>query len=80
MSHIESTWKTSYDSKETGYYHPHTHLNTTDSSSIYTGNQTMFDDERFVNNKYQLPDSQALQPMQRKIRKQKIATGSYRSL
>ncbi len=76
MSHIESTWKTSYDVKETGY----THLNTTDSSPIYTGNQTMFDDEQFVNNKYQLPDSQALQPMQRKIRKQKIATGNYRSL
>ncbi len=75
MSHIESTWKTSYDSKENGYYHPQT-----DSSLIYNGNQTMFDDERFVNNEYQLPDSQTLQPMQRKIRKQKIDAGSYRSL
>jgi len=75
MSYTESTWKTSYDSKTNGYYHPHIHLNGSDSSSIYTSNQTMFDDERFVNNKYQLPDSQNLQTIQRKISKQKSAPG-----
>jgi hypothetical protein len=67
MSYTESTWKTSYDSKENGYYHPSNHLNTFDSSSIYTRN-----DERFVNNKYQFPDSQTIP---RKISKQKIASG-----
>ena len=39
--------------------------------------QTMLDDERFINNKRQLLDSQSLQTIQRKISRQKAAAGRY---
>jgi len=72
MSYTESNWATSYDSKRPEYYHPDIHLNT---SSIYIDNQTMLDDDRFINTKHPSFDSQGLQTIQRKISKQKIASG-----
>jgi hypothetical protein len=46
-----------------------------DSSSIYAGNRSMLNDDRSMNNKHQLLDSEALQTIRRKISKQKIAAG-----
>jgi hypothetical protein len=68
MSYTQSNWRTSHDSKKIESYYPDS-----DSSSMYTGNQTTFDDERFVNNNQ--TDSRKLQTIQRKISKQKIVAG-----
>ncbi|CAF0725174.1 unnamed protein product [Adineta steineri] len=77
MSQTELNWRTSYDSKRPGYYHSDIHLNASNSSSIYTSNPSMLDndddDARLINRKRPLLDSQALQNIQRKISKQKIA-------
>ncbi|CAF1433270.1 unnamed protein product, partial [Adineta steineri] len=77
MSQTELNWRTSYDSKRPGYYHSDIHLNASNSSSMYTSNPSMLDndddDARLINRKRPLLDSQALQNIQRKISKQKIA-------
>lgn len=46
-----------------------------DTSLIHAGNRSMLNDERTLNNKHQLLDSEALQTIRRKINKQKIAAG-----
>jgi hypothetical protein len=49
-----------------------------DTSSIHAGNRSMLNDDRAINNKHQLLDSEALQTIRRKINKQKIAAGRKR--
>ena len=71
MSHTESHWRTSYDPHKSEYYPP----DLSNSSSIYTSNQSMLDDDQFINKKRPLLDTQALQTIQRKISKQKVAAG-----
>jgi hypothetical protein len=46
-----------------------------DTSSIHAGNRSMLNDDRTINNKHQLLDSEAIQTIRRKINKQKIAAG-----
>lgn len=46
-----------------------------DTSSVYAGNRSILNDDRTINNKHQLLDSEALQTIRRKINKQKIAAG-----
>jgi hypothetical protein len=46
-----------------------------DTSSIHAGNRSMLNDDRTLNNKHQILDSEALQTIRRKISKQKIAAG-----
>jgi hypothetical protein len=72
-------------------YYPHVHLNNDqtnlsnvssssflhhpDTASIHAGNRSMLNEDRNLNNKHQLLDSEALQTIRRKISKQKIAAG-----
>ncbi|CAF3754296.1 unnamed protein product [Rotaria socialis] len=44
-----------------------------ETSSIHAGNRSILNDDRAINNKHQLLDSEALQTIRRKISKQKIA-------
>jgi len=46
-----------------------------DTSSIHAGNRSMLNDDRIINNKHQILDSEALLTIRRKISKQKIAAG-----
>lgn len=75
--------------KDAREYYPHVHLDNNDlsnvssssylhhpdTSSIHAGNRSMLNDDRMLNAKHQLLDSEALQTIRRKINKQKIAAG-----
>jgi len=75
--------------KDARDYYPHVHLDNNDlstvsstsyllhgdTSSIHAGNRSILNDDRNINNKHQLLDSEALQTIRRKINKQKIAAG-----
>ena len=68
-SHLENNNNQSILSPSSSY------LQHGDTSSIHAGNRSMLNDDRTLNNKYQLLDSEALQTIRRKISKQKIAAG-----
>ena len=44
-------------------------------SSIHAGNRSTLNDDRLVNNRHQLLESEALQTIRKKINKQKLAAG-----
>jgi hypothetical protein len=46
MSYTESNWKTSYDSKQNGYYRPHVHFNSSSNT---------LDDQEFKHDSQTIP-------------------------